>query len=137
MEWLNKKATLTNLDKAITFVLENMGRDMETTQKMLTEIRLICEEVFMNVISYAYPAGDGEMQIGYEFDKKSKCMTLLICDSGVEFDPTKAEEPDLTVDIMERQIGGLGIFMVKKIADSVVYERKDKMNVLTIKKSYC
>lgn len=136
MEWIKNEAKLNQLEVFIEYVLEKLSEDIETTNKINTEIRLICEEVLMNVISYAYPNEIGEINVGYEYDKKEKCIVLKICDYGLKFDPTLKEAPDVTMDIMEREIGGLGIYMVMQIADSVTYERQDDMNILTVKKHY-
>ena len=138
MEWLRKKTTLNNLNTMIDFILEHLKKDVDVTEHVNMEIRLLCEEVLMNIISYAYEEDedDGEMLIGYEFDSENNCVILKMCDYGIQFNPIEEKDPDLTCDIMERDIGGLGVFLIKKISDFIDYERKKGMNILTIKKHY-
>ena len=136
MKWLKKEATLNNLNPMIDDVLKGVSKSINLSKKKYMEIRLICEEVLLNIISYSYPNGKGEMIAGYEFKKDEGCVILKICDSGKEFNIMNEKEPDITLNIMERDIGGLGILLIKKVSDSVEYERKENMNVLTVKK-YC
>lgn len=136
MEWLKKEATISNLNIMINFVMDNLKKDIKVTEHINMEIRLVCEEALMNIINYAYPKGNGDMFAGYEYDKKDNCIILKVCDYGIEFNPIKERDPDLTTDIINREIGGLGIFLLKKISDIIEYERSENMNVLTIKKYY-
>lgn len=138
MEWLRKKATLNNLNTMIDFILDNLKKDIDVTEHIDMEVRLLCEEVLMNIISYAYEEDKdtGEMLVGYEYDNKNNCVILKMCDYGIKFNPIEEKAPDLDSDIMERDIGGLGVFLIKKISDFIHYERKKGMNILTIKKYY-
>ena len=136
MKWLKKEATLNNLNPMIDDVLKGVSKSINLSKKKYMEIRLICEEVLLNIIIYSYPNGKGEMIAGYEFKKDEGCVILKICDYGKEFNIMNEKEPDITLNIMERDIGGLGILLIKKVSDSVEYERKENMNVLTVKK-YC
>lgn len=135
MVWLEKDALMENLDVSIEFVMENL-RDINTTKKLMTEVRLICEEVLINTISYGYEGETGKMRVGYEVDRDCQVITLVFENDGSPFDPTQKEDPDVTLDIMSRNIGGLGIFMVKKLSDRITYARENGSNVLTITKSY-
>ncbi len=138
MKWLRKKATLNNLNTMIDFIIEHLKKDVDVTEHIDMEIRLLCEEVLMNIISYAYEDDEdnGEMLIGYEYDSENNCIILKMCDYGIKFNPIEEKDPDLTCDIMERDIGGLGVFLIKRISDFIDYERKMGMNILTIKKHY-
>ena len=138
MKWLRKEATLNNLNVMIEFILNNLKKDVNVTDRINMEIRLLCEEVLMNIISYAYEGNSniGKMIIGYKYDRKNDCIILKICDYGVKFNPIEEEEPDLSDDIMERNIGGLGVFLIKRLSDFIKYERKFGMNILTIKKYF-
>lgn len=96
-------------------------------------LNLALEEAVTNVIMYAYPEGtDGTVDITTTADTQS--LTFTIKDSGKAFDPTQHAEADITLSAEERPIGGLGIFLVRKIMDTVDYERKDGFNILTLKK---
>ena len=136
MQWLKKEANISNLDSMINFILDNIKSEIELTRKRSMEVRLICEEVLLNIISYSYPEGNGVMMAGYEYCNNESCLVLKICDFGREFDPMSIEEPDMSLDIMDRDVGGLGILILKKISDSIKYERKEDMNILTVTK-YC
>lgn len=138
MKWLRKEATLNNLNIMIDFILNNLKNDVNVTERINMEIRLLCEEVLMNIISYAYEEDEntGEMIIGYKYDEKHDCIILKICDYGIRFNPIEEKDPNLSCDIMERSIGGLGVFLIKRISDFIGYERKKGMNILTIKKHY-
>lgn len=96
-------------------------------------IHLVCEEIIANIVSYAYPDGM-EGYLFVQIDKEGTCLTLEFRDGGVPFDPLQKGESDITLPLEEREIGGLGIFLTKKMMDSVVYERVNDENVLTLKK---
>ena len=92
------------------------------------------EEIFVNIAHYAYTHGGGTARISAEFDDSGRVLTLIFEDTGIPYDPLAKPDPDITLSAEERQIGGLGIFMVKKSMDSMEYERRDDKNILTIKK---
>ena len=104
--------------------------DCPMATQLLIEISL--EELFVNISHYAYPEGNGwaEIHVGVE----DGVMELTLIDGGIPFDPLAKPDPDVTLLAEERQIGGLGIYMVKQKMDDIKYERKDGKNVLTIRK---
>ena len=109
---------------------EELGLDPETTMNL----NLALEEVVSNVILYAYPREMGEkITIMAQTEKQSLIFTIT--DKGKEFDPTNVEEADVTLSAEEREIGGLGIFIVKNIMNEVTYQRLDGKNILTLKKN--
>ena len=113
-------------------VLKNAGVD----HKIVYKIEVALEELLVNVASYAYPPDvDGQITIEYEVTDSPKMITISIIDEGKEFDPLKRQNPDTTLSAEERDIGGLGIFIVKNVVDSIEYHRKDNKNILIIKKS--
>ena len=138
MKWLKKRAELDNLNLMIDFIMEHLNINVKVTQHIDMEVRLLCEETLMNIITHAYPNKHSEMYMyaGYEYDEECECIVLKICDHGIPFNPLKSSDPVLSGEILEREIGGLGIFLIKKISDVIEYERKDGMNILTIKKYY-
>ena len=107
-------------------------------QELNMPINLALEEAVSNVMLYAYPEKSGQVLV--EFNKavshqpSAVSLIFTITDSGIPFDPTQQEDPDVTQNAEERPIGGLGIFLVKQIMDEVRYERKDGKNVLTLVK---
>ena len=87
-----------------------------------------------NVIMYAYPEGtDGLVDIEAIIRKDS--LSFVISDSGQPFDPTASPDADISLGVTERPIGGLGIYLVRNIMDSVSYERADGKNILTMTKN--
>ena len=109
-------------------------------QELNMPINLALEEAVSNVMLYAYPGKSGQVLV--ECDKSQrqgqsqiKSVVFTITDSGVPFDPTQQEDPDVTQSAEERPIGGLGIFLVRQIMDDIRYERKDGKNILTLVKS--
>ena len=100
-------------------------------QELNMPINLALEEAVSNVMLYAYPGKSGQVLV--ECDKSDK-LVFTITDSGVPFDPTQQEDPDVTQSAEERPIGGLGIFLVRQIMDDIRYERKDDKNILTLTK---
>lgn len=128
-------AELSELDKVLAFAdgeLEKAGCPM----KMQTEIDVALEEIFVNIASYAYPGEKGTAEIDVCADESERCITIRLSDSGLKFDPLAKPDPNTSLTANERSIGGLGIFMVKKMMDSVEYEYKDQMNILTLKKCF-
>ena len=126
------EATIANIvviDEFVAHELEQHGASHKTRQ----QIKLALEEVLANVASYAYPEGGGTMKVDLDFSGDT--ITLVISDSGVPFDPTNAPEPDISLSAEERNIGGLGVFLVQQIMDEMNYERVDGRNVLTLRKS--
>lgn len=100
------------------------------TQKLI-EVSL--EELFVNIAHYAYPEGNGWAEIHASVGDGTAVITLV--DAGIPYDQLKRPDPDVTLTAEERQIGGLGIYMVKKEMDDVRYERRDGKNILTIRKN--
>ena len=126
----NDVQEVPQLASFIDEVAEACGIDMATTMSL----NLAMEEAVVNVMSYAYPAGTvGNVDIDAEFANGQ--LTFVLSDSGTPFDPTQAGTPDLTLDAEERPIGGLGIFLVRQIMDSIVYRRSDGKNILTLTKN--
>ena len=133
---LNETLTLTNevcevkrLSAFVKQVLAQVVNDEKTTG----QIRLAIEEAVVNVIDYAYPAGTkGTIDIHIQSDGKT--LRVQIIDSGVAFDPTAKEKADTSLSAEERQIGGLGILLVRELMDSINYERSEGKNVLTLVK---
>ena len=105
--------------------------DME--KSLGRQLRLAVEEAVVNVIDYAYPVGkEGEIEVQIMSDEKT--LKTVITDSGVAFDPTVKEKADTSLSVEDRQIGGLGILLVREIMDTINYERVEGRNILTLTK---
>ena len=85
------------------------------------------EEMLVNVASYAYPDGNGKARVRVSFPKEN-FIRIDIWDNGTPFDPTKKADPDVSVPLKQRKVGGLGIYMTKKIMDEMSYEYVDGAN---------
>lgn len=128
-------AEVGELANVLLFVdaeLEKAGCSM----KSQTSIDVALEEIFVNIASYAYPGSKGTAEIEVTSDETEKFVIVRLIDSGVRFDPLAKPDPDTTLQVSERTIGGLGIFMVKKMMDDVSYEYVDGKNILTLKKGF-
>ncbi len=96
-------------------------------------IRLVVEELVINIVNYAYPDGNNDY-LDVETNLTEDQITIRFRDSGVPFNPLEQESPDMSQPLRQRQIGGLGIFLVSKKMDHMTYERSDGENVLTVRK---
>ena len=104
------------------------------SESPLKELQLAAEELVVNAMSYAYPIGHkGDVLI--EVSWNAEMLQLRLSDSGKPFDPTALPEADITLSVEERNIGGLGVHLVRQLTDSINYERVNERNVLTISKS--
>ncbi|MDO5435095.1 MAG: SpoIIE family protein phosphatase [Clostridia bacterium] len=127
------EAQTDRLPEVIDFVNGELERN-HAPVKIMTPISIVVEELFVNIARYAYPDRNGNMKLGVVCGEDS--VTLRFTDSGIPFDPLEKKAPDVTLKASERQIGGLGIFIVRKTMDDVGYERKDGENILTVTKKF-
>ena len=121
------------LSEVLGFVEETL-ESYQCSMKLQTAICVAMEEVFVNVANYAYPEVSGDVTLDIGFDEVNRNVIFRMSDRGIPFDPLQKQDPDITLSLEERQIGGLGIFIVKKTMDTVVYDYKDGKNILTMTK---
>lgn len=107
---------------------------VDCPMKIMVQISIAVEEIFVNIAHYAYPDGNGTMTYKLETDTSSVKITFI--DEGIPFDPLSKPDPDISLSADERPIGGLGIYMVKKSMDDVRYANVDGKNILTICKNF-
>ena len=131
---LEIEALAENLDDVQAFVDERLEA-ADCPMKAQMQIDLAVEEIFVNISSYAYAPDKGNAIVRVEVSGDPVTVTITFVDHGVPYDPLAKEDPDVTLSAEERGIGGLGIFMTKKIMDDVAYEYRDGKNVLTLKKN--
>ncbi len=129
---LRVEAKVDNLQQVIDFATGTLTDACPMRERM--HIELVTEEIFVNIASYAYSEPGGFAVIRRSGGEGSEGLTLSFIDGGVPYDPLKKPDPDLTLPIDERPIGGLGVFLVKKIVDEAYYEYKDGKNILTVRK---
>ena len=130
---LTVEASVDNLASVLAFVDEQLEK-AECSPKSQMQIDVAVEELFVNIASYAYAPSRGDAVISVYFENEPKQAVIEFRDKGFPFDPLKKDDPDVTLSAEDRDIGGLGIFMVKKSMDDIFYRREDGQNILTIKK---
>lgn len=108
--------------------------DMPVDETLRFKIRLSVEEAVENVVRYAYEGGIGWLEAGTSFDHESLMLTIELRDAGVPFNPLEKADPDITLSAEDRDIGGLGIFLCRKMMDSIDYRYENGNNVLLMKK---
>ena len=113
--------------------IEGLGEDFSLSPDIVFNLNLVLEEAVVNVINYAYPKEEHE-SIYLSARMHEGSIVLVLTDTGKEFDPTAAPEADVTLSADDRQIGGLGIFLIRQIMNEVKYERIEGKNVLTLEK---
>lgn len=133
MHELHVEAVTENLEQVLNFV-ESGLEELNCPMKIQTQIDIAVEEIYVNIAHYAYQSGTGQATICIEAEKDSGIVAIRFIDSGIPFNPLERKDPDVTLPAEERNIGGLGIYMVKKSMDDVSYEYKDGHNIFTIKK---
>ena len=133
MKELTVKAALESASRVTAFIDEALEA-LDCPLKAQTQIDVAVDELFSNIASYAYAPGVGEAEVSLDFDEADRTVSITFADSGVPYDPLAKADPDVTLSAEEREIGGLGIFLVKKTMDAVEYARRDGRNVLTIRK---
>ncbi len=133
MKDITVDATLDNLEVVQNFVSEEL-ESQGCSMKVMMQIEIAVEEIYVNIVHYAYNPEIGKATIRCEVTDNPMQVIIQFMDSGVPFDPLAKEDADITLSAEEREIGGLGIFMVKKSMDEVSYEYKEGKNVLTIRK---
>ena len=135
MEKITVEATVDNLQQVIDFVtgqLEAHDCPMKATMQM----ELVVEEIFVNIASYAYKTGNGPATICINFEENPVAVLVTFIDVGEPYNPLQKEDPDTTLGLEDREIGGLGIFLVKKNVDEITYNYTDNQNILSVKKFF-
>ncbi len=126
------KNEIEELDKVNAYI-EQLGEELELSPTLIMNLCLAMEEAISNIIFYGYKdMVDQKIKISSKVE--NKFLVLKISDSGVAFDITMPKDPDITLPVEERSIGGLGIFLIKQIMTEVEYERIDDKNILTLKR---
>lgn len=133
MKELSVKAVVASIPEVTAFIDAQLEA-IECPVRAQMHIDLAIDELFANIANYAYPDGTGDALVQYEYDEKERTVSVTFTDSGIPFDPLQNQDPDITLPVEERQIGGLGIMMVKKTMDNIVYRYENGKNILTIQK---
>ena len=133
MKELTVAATVENIETVTNFVNEQLEA-LDCPIKAQMQIAIAIDELFGNIAHYAYNPEVGSATVRVEVIEDPIAVTITFIDNGVPYDPLAKADPDTTLSAEERDIGGLGIYMVKKSMDDIIYEYKDGQNILKIKK---
>lgn len=128
------EATIESIPKVTAFVDEELEQ-LKCPLKTQMQVDVAIDELFSNIAYYAYNPEIGSATVRVEVTEDPLVVVITFIDNGVPYDPLAKADPDTTLSIEERDIGGLGIYMVKKTMDDVSYEYKDGQNILRIKKN--
>ena len=133
MKELTVEAKIENIEAVTDFVNEQLEA-LDCPMKAQMQIDIAIDELFGNIAHYAYNPEIGKATVRVEVIEDPLAVSITFIDNGVPYDPFAKADPDTTLSAEEREIGGLGIYMVKKSMDDITYEYKDGQNILTIKK---
>ena len=126
------KNDISEISKLATFIGE-LSEELDFTPELNFNLNLVLEEAISNVILYAY-GKEEQKEISLVVYLSDNNLVFVLTDSGMEFDPTKVPDADVTLSAEEREIGGLGIYLIRQIMNTVEYQRIDGKNVLTMRK---
>ena len=134
MKELTVEAKTTNIEAVTDFVNEQLEA-LDCPMKAQMQIDIAIDELFGNIAHYAYNPEIGKATVRVEVTEDPLAVVITFIDNGVPYDPLAKADPDTTLSAEEREIGGLGIYMVKKSMDDITYEYRDGQNILAIKKN--
>ena len=133
MEIITVPAKPAALEIVNTFIQEKL-QTIDCSKHIRMQLKLAVEEIFVNISSYAYHPGIGQVEVGVLIDSDPPTVTIRFLDQGHPFNPLKQPDADISLSAQDREIGGLGILLVKKTMDQVNYAYENGKNILTIKK---
>ena len=134
---MRKETLMKAKTEQLDALLAMLNADLEEAgcpTELVISIGICAEEIFVNVAHYGYPEGSGDVFVIEEI--KDQTITLELQDWGKPYNPLEREDPDITLSAEERQVGGLGIYMVRNMMDGVTYEHKDGKNCLKMWKKW-
>ena len=133
MKEMTIDATIENLPTVTDFVDEQLD-ELGCPMKAKMQIDIAIDELFSNIAQYAYNPETGPATVQVEVLDEPPSVVITFIDNGTPYDPLANADPDVSLGVEERAIGGLGIYMVKQTMDAIDYEYKDGRNILRIKK---
>ncbi len=133
MKELTVEATVESIPVITEFVDEQLEQ-FDCPMKAQVQIDIAIDELFSNIVHYAYNPGTGPATVRVEVVEEPLSVIITFIDQGVPYDPLAKADPDVTLSAEEREIGGLGIYIVKKNMNEITYEYKDGKNILKIRK---
>jgi anti-sigma regulatory factor (Ser/Thr protein kinase) len=137
-QWQGEFAAPASLDKleAVQDFVSGYMAYLDFSPQACMHVEIAVEEIFVNIASYAYAPGEAGMAaIRCEADAGAGRLTVVFADSGAPYNPLDRPDPDVGLPLEERPIGGLGVFMIKRLMDAVYYRFEAGRNMLTIVKN--
>lgn len=132
MKELTVDATAENITVVTDFINAQLN-SLDCSLENQFTIDVAIDELFGNIVHYAYGTDTGKVTVRFETDDAPPAVMITFIDSGIPFNPLEITEPDTTLPAQEREIGGLGIFLVKQTMDQVAYSYANGQNILMIK----
>ena len=133
MRELAIEAVAENLQTVMDFTTDTLS-DKNCSPKTLYQLELVLEEIFINIVSYAYEGDDRPVVLSVHLEEDPAAIVVTFRDKGAPYNPLERSDPDLSAKLEKREIGGLGIFLVKKNVDEIWYEHINDENVLGFRK---
>ncbi len=133
MNEITLEATVENIVVVTRFVDEYLD-SVRCPEKVRVQIDIVIDELFGNIAHYAYGEGKGDVTVRVEMQDNPRAVCVTFIDGGVAYNPLGKGDPDVTLSAEEREVGGLGIYMVKRSMDWVRYEYREGKNVLVVGK---
>lgn len=137
MTEIKNQIEIDALEENLPMVSEFVESSLEAAEcplKTRMQISLAVEEIYINVAKYAYAPGTGTVKVIAELSDDMSSASITFIDNGIRYDPLAKDDPDVTLSAEERAIGGLGIFMTKKIMDDLSYRYDNGQNIFKMTK---
>ena len=131
---LTLEAKIENLPQVISFIDERLEK-ADCSLKSQMQIEVAVDEIFSNISKYAYEPGPGKATVRIHVDENARMCSVMFIDRGIPYDPTLHADPDISLDAEHREIGGIGIYLVKRTMDGWEYTFEDGRNIQVIHKS--
>ena len=128
-------AVIENIDAVTEFINEQL-ETFDCPMKMQMKIDVAIDEIVSNIAFYAYDDFVGKVTLQIKRQEEPLAVVLTFIDHGKPYNPLDKKDPNVKLSVEEKTIGGLGIYMVKKLMDDVRYEYRDGQNVLKIMKKF-
>ncbi len=135
MKELTIDATIENIATVTAFIDEQLEH-RDCPMKTKRQVHIAIDELFGNIAYYAYHPEKGIVTVCAEVTDNHLAVVITFIDNGTPYDPLAKADPDTTLSVEERDVGGLGIYMVKKTMDDISYEYRNGQNILRIKKKF-
>ena len=126
-------------DDTLYTVLDAIESQLESNHcpsNIKTEILIAMEEIYVNIAHYAYGGKEGEAIVQMDVTQDPNKCRVVFKDRGIPYNPLAKKDPDITLSVEERNIGGLGIFMAKQCMDRIDYRYEDGCNILSMEKGW-